>query len=112
MGGAFAASVKPLVQHGRALTKYFGERHSHLQADLVAACQRHNLLSVISSMLLSLAMFLESVRKCFGTSSGTERPLLVKLPIEKSVVKLLPSASSLCSSYYLTRFAQPSNFIY
>ena len=59
VGGAFAASMKPLVQHGRALTTYFGECHSHLQADLVAACQRHNLLSVISSMLLSLAMFLE-----------------------------------------------------
>ena len=35
-----------------------------------------------------------------------ERPLLVKLPIEESVVKLLPSAGSLCSSYYLTPFAR------
>ena len=36
VGGAFAASVKPLVQHGRATSK---ERHSwpsHLQADLKA----------------------------------------------------------------------------
>ena len=42
-GSAFAASVKPFVQHGRASSKYFGERHSwpsYLQADLVAACRR------------------------------------------------------------------------
>ena len=45
---------------------------------------------------------------CFGASSGMERPLLVKLPIEESVVKLLPSAGSLCSSYYLTRFVRSS----
>ena len=50
-----------------------------------------NLLSVFSSMLLSLAMFLESFRGCFGTFSGMERPSLVKLPIEESLVKLLPS---------------------
>ena len=64
-----------------------------------------NSLSVSSRMLLSLAMILESFCGCFGTFSGMERPLLVKLPIEESVVKLLPSASSLRSSYYLTRFA-------
>ena len=43
VGGAFTASVKPLVQHGRASSKYLGERHSwlsHLQADLEAACRR------------------------------------------------------------------------
>ena len=43
MGGAFVTSVKPLVQLGRASSKYFGDRHlwpSHLQADLVAACRR------------------------------------------------------------------------
>ena len=33
---------------------------------------------------------------------------LVKLQIEESVVKLLPSAGSLCSSYYLTSFARSS----
>ena len=66
-----------------------------------------NSLSV-SRMVLSLAMVLESFCRCFGTSSGTERPLLVKLPIEESVVKLLPSASSLRSSYYLICFAQSS----
>ena len=41
--GAFAASIKLLVQHARASSKYFGEYHSwpsHLQADLEAACQR------------------------------------------------------------------------
>ena len=57
-----------------------------------------NSLSVFTSMLLFFAIVLESFRWCFGTSSGTERPLLVKLPIEESVVKLLPSASSLRSS--------------
>ena len=34
--------------------------------------------------------------------------IIVKLPIEESMVKLLPSASSLCFSYYLTPFAQSS----
>ena len=58
-----------------------------------------NSLSVFSSML-QLAMFLESFHECCGTSSGTERPSLVKLPIEERVVKLLPSASSFRSSYY------------
>ena len=68
-----------------------------------------NPLSVSSRMLLSLAMVLnsaESFRRCFDTSSGTERPLLVKLPIEEGVVKRLPSAGSLSSSYYSTRFAR------
>ena len=59
-----------------------------------------NSLSVFSSMLLFLAMFLESFCGSFGTSLGTEKPSLVKLPIEESMVKLLPSAGSLCSSYY------------
>ena len=90
VAGAFAASIKPLVQHGRALSKYFGDRHlwpSHLQADLEAALRRAatmtNSLSFSSSMLL----FLESFRGCFGTPSGTEGPLLVKLPVEESLVK-------------------------
>ena len=39
----------------------------------------------------------QSFRRYFGTSSGTERPSLVKLLIEESMVKLLPSASSLRS---------------
>ena len=58
-----------------------------------------NLLSVSSSMLL----FLESFRGCFGTSSGTERPSLVKLPIEESVVKVLPSASSVILFVFCTQ---------
>ena len=44
-------------------------------------------MSVSSSMLLPLAMFLESFRWCFDTSSGTEGPSLVKLQVEESVVK-------------------------
>ena len=43
MGGAFAASVKLLIQHGRASSK---ERHSwtsHLQADLKAAVRKISL---------------------------------------------------------------------
>ena len=72
-----------------------------------------NSLPVSSRILLSLAIVLESFCRCFGASSGTERPLLVKLPIEESVVKLLPSASSLRCSYYLTRLleVQQSSFI-
>ena len=47
-----------------------------------------NSLLVSSRMLLSLAMFLDSFRGCFGTSSGTEGlSSLVKLPVEESVVK-------------------------
>ena len=57
-------------------------------------------------MPLFFAMVIESFRRCFGTSSGTERALLVKLQIEETVVKLLPSAGSLRSSYYLTPFAR------
>ena len=30
MGGAFTASVKPLVQHGRASSKYIGEHGRHI----------------------------------------------------------------------------------
>ena len=37
--------------------------------------------------LLKHAIVLESFLRCFGTSSGTERPSLVKLPIEESVVR-------------------------
>ena len=41
----------------------------------------------LSRMLLSLAMFFKNFHGCFGTSSGTEGPSLVKLPVEESVVK-------------------------
>ena len=47
----------------------------------------------------------QSFHWCFGTSSGMESPSLVMLLIEESMVKLLPCASSLHPSYYLTRFA-------
>jgi len=43
VGGAFAASVKLFVQHGRASSMYFGEPQlwpSHLQAHLAATCWR------------------------------------------------------------------------
>ena len=46
-GGAFAASVRLLVQPGRVSSKYFGECHlwpSHLQADLAAAFQIDTIL--------------------------------------------------------------------
>ena len=64
-----------------------------------------NLLSV---SLLKGATLLDHGPQEFWHFSGTERPLLVKSPIEESVVKLLPMASSLRSLYYLTRFAQSS----
>ena len=50
MGGAFAASVISLFQHGRTSSKYFGEHHSwpsHLQADLAAACWRDTNLEIL-----------------------------------------------------------------
>ena len=81
MGGTFGASVNAFVQHGRVSSKYFAELHSwlsHLQADLAAACRRDINLGTGGGqqpcqicMLLSLAMFLESFRGSFGTSSST-----------------------------------------
>ena len=44
----------------------------------------------------------QSFHGCYDTSTGMERPSLVKLPIEEGMVKLLPSANSFCSSYYFT----------
>ena len=120
VGSAFSASVKPLVQHGRASSKEHHSCPSHLQADLKAVTFTSRFEDTnlgtgggqqpwqIYWMLLSFVMFLESFHWCFGTSSGMERPLLVMLPIEESVVKLLPSAGSLWSSYYLTPLARSS----
>ena len=81
MGGAFAASVKPFVQHGRASSKYFGERHSwpsHLQADLAAACRRDTNLgtggeqqpqfAVSVSLLTVLGHVPREFLRCFGPS--------------------------------------------
>jgi len=67
-------------------------------------------LSVFPSMLLSLAMLFESFRGCFGTFSGTERPSLVKLPIEESVVKLLRSAKF--ASFFVLLDTFFSKFVY
>ena len=61
VGGAFTASVKPLVQHVRASSKYFGDRHSwpsHLQADLVAASQRDTNLGTGEGQPLKFAVSL------------------------------------------------------
>ena len=66
-----------------------------------------NLLSVSSRMLLSLVMFLESFRGCFGTSSGTEGPSLVKLPVEESAVFVL---FVLLHMFCSTRYALSSKF--
>ena len=94
VGGAFAASVKPLIQHGRASSKYFGERHSwpsHFQADLAAACRRDTNLETGGGLQprqirrqssQALGHVPQSFRSCFDTSSGTERPSLVNLLIK------------------------------
>ena len=96
VGGASAASVNGIsfVQHGRAsstLESVIRSHHiyKHIWQPLVGEIltlereegnNHDNSLSVSSRMLLALAMFLESFRECFGTSSGTEGPSLVKLP--------------------------------
>ena len=112
VGGAFAASVNRLFnmaeRQASTLESLIRGRHVYKQiwrplVGEILTLERKdvtNSLSVFSSMLLSLAMFLESFRGCFGTFLGMERPSLVKLPIEESVVKVLHSASSLCSLYY------------
>ena len=108
MGGAFIASVKSLIQPGRASSKYLGQHHlwpPHLYTSRFGGClsERYypwnmrrattmtNLLSVSSSMLL----FLESLGECFGTSSGMERPSLVKLPIAERYFPALVQPFSL-----------------
>ena len=68
-----------------------------------------NSLSVSSRMLLSLAMVLESFRRCFGTSSGTERPLHRETITCEVTSKKRGRASSLRSLYYWTHFAQSSS---
>ena len=117
VGGAFAASVKSLVQPGRASCRYFGERHSwpsHLQADLAAACLRYTNLGTWGGQK-PWQIRCQSSQACYCFSRvftgvlalpQAQRPSLVKLPIEESVVKVLPSASStilfvLCSTWYI-----------
>ena len=135
VGGAFAASVKSFIQHGRASTKYWpgvsesligysdrgsinprtewpgggGGGHSiggslksttpiwrPLVGEILtwpwngrtATTTTKSLSCSFLKHATALAMFLESFRGCFGTSSGAEGPPLVKLPIKESVVKL------------------------
>ena len=69
-----------------------------------------NLLSV--SLLKDATVFGHGPQEflwVFWHFTGKERPLLVKFPIEESVIKLLPSASCLRSLYYLTLC---SKFVY
>ena len=66
-------------------------------------------MTVSSSMLLSLAVFLKSFHRCFGTSSGTERPLHRETITCEVTSKKRGRASSLRSLYYWTRFAQSSS---
>ena len=114
VGGAFAASIRLLVQPGRVSSKYFGERHSclsHLQADLAAACRRDTNLEMgggqqpckFAVSLLKHVTVPREFSWVFWHFSGTARPSLVKLPIKESVVKV---NYSLHSWYYLIRFAQ------
>ena len=106
VGDAFAASVKPLVQHARASSKYFGERHlwpSHLQAALEAAYRRDNTnlgtgvgQQPWQSPQACYCPWPCSLRVFAGVLAlpqaqrdhYTERPLLVKLP-RRSVVELV-----------------------
>ena len=96
MGGAFAASVKPLVQHGRASSKYIGERGRHIYKQIwwplvgeISTLEReegnnHDKFTV--SLLKHATVLGHAPREfcgCFGTYSGMERPSLVKLPRRK-----------------------------
>ena len=110
-GQCFAASVKPFIPHGRASSNYFGEHHSwHIYKQiwqlLVGEIQPWQVRCLKYASVLGHVP--QSFCGCFDTSSGMERPSLVKLPIKDSLVKLLPTTSSLRSSYYLTRFAWSS----
>ena len=114
--GAFAVSIKPLVQHEQVLSW-----PSHLQVDLEATCQRDTNLGTggrqqprqiccqsPQGCYCPWRWSLRVISQVFRHFSGTERLLLVKFLIEESMVKLLPSASSLHSLYYLTCFARSS----
>ena len=96
VGGAFAASVKPLVQHGRASSKYIGERGRHIYKQIwwplvgeISTLEReegnnHDKFTV--SLLKHATVLGHAPREfcgCFGTYSGMERPSLVKLPRRK-----------------------------
>ena len=98
VGGAFAASVKTFVQHGRVSSKYFGECHSwpsHLQADLAAACLRYTNLGTGGRLTFAVSLLKHAtVSREFSALPKAPGTVYVKLPIEESVVKVLPSASS------------------
>ena len=75
---------------------------SYLQADLAVVCRRDTLEreegnnhDKFAVSLLKHATVLGRVprefSRVFSTSSGTERPSLVKLPIEESVVNYFPA---------------------
>ena len=100
------------TKHSRASSKYLESvirgRHIYKQiwqllvGEILTLereeCYNHEKIAV---SLLKHATVLghvpQSFRGCFDISSGMERPSLAKLPVEESVVKLLPSASSLRS---------------
>ena len=99
MGGAFAASVKPLFQHEHQtstnLESVTRGRHNYKQIwrplvgeILTLEREEDNNHDKFAVSLLKHASVLghvpQSFRGCFGTSSGTERPSLVKLPIEEA----------------------------
>ena len=124
VGGAFTASVKPLVQHQTStLESIICGHHIYKQIwwllvreMLTLEREEGNNRDKFTVSLLKHATVLghgpQSFRGCFDTSSGTERPSLVKLLIEESVVKLLPSTSSLRSSYYYILDTFCLKFIY
>jgi len=115
VGGAFTASVKPNMAGRQASIlesvirgRYIYKQIWRLLFSEILTLEReegynHDKFAV---SLLKHATVLGHVpqgfRGCFDISSGMERPSLVKLPVEESVVKLLPNTSSLRSSYYLT----------
>ena len=114
-GRCFAASVKPNMAERQASILESVVRGCHIYKQIwrllfgeILTLEReegynHDKFSV---SFLKHATVLGHVPQrfhgCFDISSGTERPSLVKLPVEESVVKLLPNASSLRSSCYLT----------
>ena len=121
VGDAFADSVKPLVQHVRASSKYFGERHlwPHIYKQIWRPLIGEIILTLEQEegnshdSLLKQATVLghvpQSFHRCFGTSSGTERPLHRETITCEVTSKKRGRASSLRSLYYWTRFSQSSS---
>ena len=114
VGGAFAASIKPNMAGRQASILESVIRGHHIYKQIwrllfgeILTLEREEGYNPdkFAVSLLKHATVLGHVpqkfRGCFDISSGTERPSLVKLPVEESMVKLLPNASSLRSSYYI-----------